>query len=176
MKTSVILTLLLLCPFLALADVNWHPYEEHTKIKIGRVEITIETRESSETGFQGDDLILTVRGPGQPESHYWFTSSYGFGSVAIQGKILLLKYGVGRGTAVRVDHVKALRLDRGLIELADVQTSYRFEPAPKDLDSKIVEYGLKAQTDGSYTTLTISLRKPQRGLPTQKILRIKNDG
>lgn len=173
---SLLLTLLLLCPLPAVADVKWHSFEENTKIAIGRMTITIETRESPETGFQGDDLILTVRGPGQPESHYWFTSSYGFGSVAIQGKILLLKYGVGRGTAVRVDHVKALRLDRGLIELADVQTSYRFEPGPKDFDSKIVEYGLKAQTDGSYTTLNFSLRKPQRGLPTQKILRIKSDG
>ena len=119
---------------------------------------------------------MTVHVPGQTSSEYWFESAYGFGEVAIHGDVLLLKYGIGRGTFVRVDHVRALRLHDGLEELVDVQSSYYVLTDPKKSDPDLIRYRLKVQTKGGYTTLSFSLPKPQKGIPSEKIVRFKNDG
>jgi hypothetical protein len=123
---------------------------------------------------------MTVRVPGQKAREYWFTSSYGFGEIAIHGDpihgdLLLLKYGVGRGTCARVEHVRALRL-RSLEELVDVQSSYFVSTDIHTATPDLFEYSLKIQTDWDYTTLSFSLPKPQKGIPSEKIVKIKNDG
>src|SRR3954470_495574 len=112
MRISVLLPLMVLSPMLALADVQWHKFGtagEKNTIAVGRVTVTVELQKDQTSGFP-DDLLMTVKTSGHKPNQFCFASSYAFGSVAVQGNILFLKYGVGRGTAgARVEHVKALR-------------------------------------------------------------------
>lgn len=181
MRLSIYLALMLCCPVLVLADVQWHefglsPADKET-FSVGRLGFIVERQTNSESAFPVDDLILTVRSPASRHpSRYWFTSSYGFASVAIYKNVLLLKYGIGRGTAgARVEHIKVLRLDHDLDELADVQCSYYILTNPHDAGPNEFDYQLKVQTKGDYATFIFSLPKPCYGLPAEKIVRIKND-
>jgi hypothetical protein len=179
MRVPILLALLLLTPALALAEVQWHKFgiaNDRETIALGRVTVTVETQKVQNSGFP-DDLIITVKAPGRKPSQFHFTSSYGYGSVAIHQNLLLLKYGIGRGTAgARVEHVKALRLDHDLDELVDVQCSYFIVTNPHNAGPDEFQYRLNARVEGGYTTLSFSLPKPQRGIPSEKIVRIKNDG
>src|SRR5258708_2421218 len=180
MRVLVFLTLMILSPALALAGVQWHKFGatgHKDKIVLGRVTLTIETQKNANSGFPGDDLIITAQTSGREPTQYYFTSSYGYGSVAIHGNLLLLKYGIGRGTVgARVEHVKVLRLDHDLDELVDVQCSNYIVANPHNAGPDLFEYRLKIQTEGGYTTLSFSLPKPQKGIPSEKIVRLKNDG
>ena len=177
MRVLIVQTLLLLMPVLALADVQWRKFDvgdgRKDTITLGHIVVTVELQVQT-SGFP-DDLLMTVKAPGQKPSQFYFTSTY-YGAIAIQGNLLLLKYGVGRGTAARVDHVKALRLDRDLDELVDVQSSYYVLTDSHNAMPDLFEYRLKIQTEGGYTTLSFSLPKTQRGIPSKKIVRWKNDG
>ena len=164
---------------LALADVQWHKFGtagDKETFTLGRVTVTIERQKDSPSYFPSDDLVITVRQPGRESSQLQFTSAYAFGSVAIYRNILLLKYGVGRGTTTRVDHVKVLRLDHDLDELVDVQSSCFVLTDPRNAGPDLFEYELKIQTADGYTTLSFRLPKPQKGIPSEKIVRLKNDG
>jgi hypothetical protein len=160
-------------------DVRWHKFSVSGSgqyaFTVGRVSVSIATREVPDAAFREDHLVMTVRLPGQKAREYWFASSYGLGEVAVQADVLLLKYGVGRGTSARVEHVRALRL-HSLDELVDVQSSYYVLSDIQNATPELVEYRLKIQTERDYTTLSYSLPKPQRGLPSEKIVRLKNDG
>ena len=178
MRALILLALLFLVTALAQADVQWRKFDvsdgSKDTIALGHVVVTIELQKVQTSGFP-DDLLMTVKVPGQKPSQFYFTSTY-YGAIAIHGNLLLLKYGVGRGTAARVDHVKALRLDRDLDELVDVQSSYYVLTDPHNAMPDLFEYRLKIQTEGGYTTLSFSLPKRQRGIPSEKIVRLKNDG
>jgi hypothetical protein len=179
MRRSLFLSLTFLWPLMALADVQWHefgrsPADKET-FSIGHLEFTVEQQTNSESAFQGDDLILTIRNPStRHKNQYWFTSSYGFASVAVYRNILLLKYGIGRGTAgARVEHIKILRLDHDLDEMADVQCSYYIVTNPHNASPDEFDCRLRVQAEGDYTTFTFWLPKPLYGLPSDKIVRIK---
>ncbi len=183
MRISVLLVLLVFLPMLALAAVEWHKYGGSDKdtITLGGVTLIVEAQQTTSTGFTGDDLKITARVPYQKPTAYYFTSSYGYGAVAIHGDLLLLKYGVGRGTAgARVEHVKILRLhsdnDDWMDELADVQVQYWFFANPHNAGPDSFEYQLQTKTESGFTTFTFSLPKPHAGFPSKKIVRIQNDG
>ncbi len=180
MRASTFLMLLVLWPALAFADVRWQKFfvggEGDTQsLKIGQVSLTFRTREVRNADFKEDYLVMTVRRKDQKPDEYWLESSYGQGEVAVEGDILLLKYGVGRGTFARVEHVRALRL-QSLEELVDVQSSYYILTGSKKGDPDLLRYGLKIQTVRGFTTLSFSLSKRQDGIPSEKIVRLKNDG
>ena len=178
MRIFILLALMVLSPVMALADVQWHKFGttgSKEAIDLGRLTVTVETQTASDAAFPGDDLILTVPILGHKTRQYNFTSAYGYGAIAIHGDILLLKYGVGRGTFARVDHVKALRLGYDLQELVDVQSSCYVITDPHNAAPDLFVYQLQIQTVGGYTTLSFSLTKPQKGIPSQKIVRLKND-
>jgi hypothetical protein len=179
MRFSTLIALMFASPILAFAGVQWHKFGssgcDANNFTIGGVLVTVQTRQVQEAAFRDDYLVMTVRVPGQKPSEYWFESAYGFGEVAIHRDLLLLKYGVGRGTFVRVDHVRALRL-HDLDELVDVQSSYYVLTDPHNAAPDLFHYRLKIQTEGGYTTLSFSLPKPQKGIPSEKIVRLKNDG
>jgi len=180
MRAVLLLMLFAFGPAVALAGVRWHEFgrssSDKEKITVGRISLTFERQKDSRSSFPSDDLVVTVHSQGRESSEHWFTSAYGFGSVAIYRNMLLLKCGVGRGTYVREDHVKALRLDHNLDELADVQSSYYVLTNPHNAAPTLIEYSVTAKTEVGYTVLSFSLRKPQRGLPSEKIVRLKNDG
>jgi hypothetical protein len=150
--------LLVLWPALAFADVRWHNFfvggEGDTQsLKIGHVALTFRTREVRNADFKEDYLVITVRRKDQKPDDYWFESSYGQGEVAIDRDLLLLRYGVGRGTFARVEHVRALRL-QSLEELVDVQSSYYILTDSKKGDPYLLRYGLKIETVRGFTTLS----------------------
>lgn len=180
MRFSIYLALMFLWSVTVLADVQWHDFghsgRDKETIQMGRISVTIEAQTNSPSYFPWDDLVITVRQPGRDSSQLQFTSAYGFGSVAVYGNILLLKYGVGRGTTTRVDHIKALQLDRDLDELADVQSSFYFLTNPHNATPELFEYRFNIQTEGSYTTLSFTMPKRQPGIPSEKIVRLKKDG
>jgi len=179
MRISISIALMVLLPMLALGDVRWHEFDvsgsDRKTITVGRMSVMVETRAVEGAAFKEDNLLITVSVPGQKKREYWFTSSYGMGAVAIHGDVLLLKYGVGRGTFARVEHVRALRLQHSLEELVDVQSSYYVLTDPHNAAPDLFEYRLKIQTERNYTILSFSLRKPQRGIPSEKIVRLKHD-
>jgi len=176
--TRTFLVTLFLAPVLALADVQWHTFsvEEGKKVEIaaGRISVTVQEGRTRDPYPPEDCLVMTVSVPGQKPRGYEFISSHSYGQVAVQGDLLLLKHGYGRGTAVRVDHVKALGLHGYLEEFVDVQSSYWVLGGSKKDEPEFVEYGLKIQAEGGYTTLTFTLPKPQPGLPSEKIVKFKN--
>jgi hypothetical protein len=184
MRTRLIITLMVLWPILVIADVKWQKFavsdqDQHGQaVTIGAVSAIIKTRSVKDAWFPEDNLILTVRGPKGAESKLWFESSYGMGAVAIHDDVILLKYGVGRGTAgSRVEHVKVLALNHSLEELFDVQISYWVESRnPGQLTPDPVEYRIKIEKDRAYTTFTFWTPEPRKGIPSEKIVRLKNDG
>ncbi len=86
---------------LAFADLQWHKYDaaEKQTITFGHATVSIESK-PLDTVFT-DDFVLTLQMPGQKPRQYYFSSSYGNGSVAVYGDLLLLKYRVGGGTQCR---------------------------------------------------------------------------
>jgi hypothetical protein len=180
MRAFTLLSLLFLWPALAVADIRWQKFfvggeGDRQSLKIGHVALTFRTREVRNADFKEDHLVMTVHIADQKPEDYWLDSSYGEGEVAIDGDLLLLKYGGGRGTFARVEHVRALRL-LTLEELVDVQSSYYVLSDRKEADPDLVRYSVKVQVDRHYTTLSFTLPKRQRGIPSEKIVRLKNDG
>jgi len=186
MQARFIITLIVLWPFLVMGDVNWHKFGvtegEKQTITIGVASVTIGTRPVKGEWFPEDNLILTVRGKGLTKSELGFSSSYGMGAIAIEGDILLLKYGIGRGTAgARVEHIKAFSMshsfDNSLDELFDVQITYWVESRdPKIASPDPIEYQIKIEKNRDYTTFTFWTPEPRKGIPSEKIVRLKNDG
>jgi hypothetical protein len=178
-RTLVVLALTVLLPPAArAADLQWHDFgktDQRDTIPLGRVTIVVEERTNSASGSPGDDLVMTVQSAGEKPTQYSFTSAYGFGSVAIYKNVLFLKYGVGRGISAREDHVKVLRLDRQLDQVVDVQSSCYVLTSPHNTAPDLFEYRLKVSSNDKFTTLVLSLPKSQKGIPTQKIVRWKND-
>jgi hypothetical protein len=186
MNVRFVITLLVLWPFLVMADVKWHKFAvsegDRETLTIGAVSVTISVRHVKDAWWPEDNLILTVCGKGRSTNELVFTSSYGFGDVAVEGDILLLKYGVGRGTAgARVERIKAISLshsfENSLDELFDVQTTYwAGSRDPKMASPDLIEYNIKIEKNRDYTTFTFWTRDTGRGFPSQKIVRLKNDG
>ncbi len=179
MRFLIIFALSILCPLLASADVHWHKFgigtiSDKVTISLGHVTLTVEPQKVQTSGFP-DDLTLTVHTPGAKARQYDFTSTYGYGEVAIHGDVLLLKYGVGRGTSSREDHVKALRLDYYFHELADVSSSCYVLTNHHNAAPDLFVYKMKIVTAGGYTTLSFWLPKPQKGIPSEKTVKWKND-
>jgi hypothetical protein len=178
MRTIILSVLIILSPALALADLQWHRFGDtgdKRMIKFGRATVSIEPQEAPDASFPEDDLVLTLQMPNQKPRQYYFNSAYGYGAIAVYGDMLLIKYGVGRGTFARVDHIKALRLDYYLTELMDIQSSCYVLTDPHNAAPDLFEYQLKVQTDDGYTTFVFKLPKPQRSMPSEKIVKIKDD-
>lgn len=73
---------------------------------------------------RGESLELTVRDENMKEDAERFTSSYGMLSLAIDGDLLLLKYGIGRGTCVRTEQVRIFKIGNSLTKLGEFPVSY----------------------------------------------------
>ena len=177
MYLKFLLALILLPSALMAADVQWHPFGESgdkDTITINHVTLTVEPGHDANSQHPGDDLIITAQAPGQAPATYRFSSAYGYGSVAVYKNFVLLKYGVGRGNWARVDHVKALRLDHGLDEIVDVQSSYYVLTNSHNAAPDLFEYRLRVQPDGDYTKLSFVLSKRAHGIPSERIVKLKN--
>ncbi len=70
--------------------------------------------------------------------------------------------------------MKVLQLE-SLEELGDVQSSYYFSTDLKRADPDLIEYNLSIGENNGYTKFTFTLSKAQQGIPSEKILLLKND-
>ncbi len=125
MKTALVLIFLTFQPFLLIADWRWEEFDlsegGQKIINVGPTTITLRTRDVEAADFKEDHLILTASVARAMPIETWFDSSYGSGAVAIYDNLLLLKYGVGRGTCARDEHIRVFRLTReSLDEVCDV--------------------------------------------------------
>ena len=108
------------------------------------------------------------------EIERWFDSSYGSGAVAVYGDLLLLKYGIGRGTCARDEHVKVYKFTReSLEEVCDVQTSY-YVNVPHRTSPDRVDYQVKAARSKGHTVLTFRTGQARHGVPWEKIVMVRN--
>jgi len=85
---TILALLILVVPTIAIADVQWHKFsasdKDPAKLSIGKVSAVIETRKEKDGFFHEDNLIMTVQIPDQKPDQYWFSSSYGYGEIAIE--------------------------------------------------------------------------------------------
>ena len=180
MKTAVILLFLAFQPFLLIADWKWKEFglsEGSKKVfKIGKTRITIQTRDADAGDFKEDHLILTARIARGRSIQQWFDSSYGTGAVALYDNLLLLKYGIGRGTCARDEHIKVYRLTRdSMEEVCDVQTSYYVDSLKPNITSPDrIDYRMKAEKKRDYTVFTFWTVQPRRGILSDKKVMVKN--
>jgi hypothetical protein len=182
MKNLLILLFLIFQPFLLMAGLEWREFDLSAggkkQVTTGKAKITIETRVTEEQAFKEDHLSLTAQVAGRKGIHTWFDSSYGRGAVALHGDLLLLKYGVGRGTCARDEHIRIYKLSvDSLQELCDVQTSYYVNSLQPHITSPDrIDYQIKAEAAHGYTVFSFWTADRGRGLPAEKKVMVKNDG
>lgn len=182
MKKLFILLFLTFQPLLLTAGLKWREFDlsagGEKRVTTGKAKITIETRATEEQTFKEDHLSLTAHVAERKGIHTWFDSSYGSGAVALHGDLLLLKYGVGRGTCARDEHVRIYKLGAdSLQKLCDVQTSYYVNSLkPHTTSPDRIDYQVKAEVLHGYTVFTFWTADRGRGLPAEKKVMVKNDG
>jgi hypothetical protein len=180
MKVALGLILMASQPLLFGAALNWHEFGvrqgEPKVITAGKATITLMTRDMGERAFAEDHLILKAHVRGGRTIERWLDSSYGTGAVAVYESLLLVKYGIGRGTCVREEHVMVFRLTRdSLDELCDVQTSYYVSSLKPDATSPdFVEYQMKVTKSQGYTVLAFWTAQQRRGMPSEKKVMLRN--
>lgn len=181
MRALVFLLLFFAGSSFASTNAGWHEFDvslnSKQTLKVGRVTLTVERREVRDAPyFKEDYLKVMARLPGERQMEQSFESSYGVGAVAVEGNFLLLKYGIGRGTSARVEHVKAIALTGSREELFDIQTSYYLDSRDhKSVSPDAVDYRLKIDANRDYTTFTFWTTETGRGIPSEKIIKLKND-
>lgn len=129
-----------------MAQLEWHNFDAVDgapwKKNIDGATVGVSQREVDGAAFKEDNLILSIYRQGSAKRSIWFASSYGTGSIAIKGSWVFLRYGVGRGTFAREEHVRILRVssENNLEEMADVKiSSYVENPASVSGDPILAE-------------------------------------
>jgi hypothetical protein len=119
--------------------------------------VEIVQREVDGSAFKEDNLILSIYRQGAAKRSIWFASSYGTGAIAMKGHWIFLRYGIGRGTFAREEHIKIYRVDSDdyLEEMADVKiSSYVENPDSVSGDPILAEYKIKVSEEGMAMTIT----------------------
>ena len=122
-----------------------------------------------------DHLEIAFSRGGGTGHGVWFSSSYGTGSFAVDGRLLFLRCGTGRGTFAREQHVKVFQIGNtdALEELADVKVAAYVEPGtPEKGDPILMEYAVQTTREG--TTTTVSFLPPQGVRWPTKVLKIED--
>lgn len=160
MKTVILLAILTLNPPCLKAGLAWHEFDvtDHVprRIDLDGPVVEVVQRDVKGAAFKEDNLKLTFIRKGSRNCDIWFTSSYGTGSVAMEGRLLFLRYGIGRGTLAREEHVRIYLIGKAddLEELADVKvSSYMDLPGSKSNDPTLVEYQIQIGADKTQTTI-----------------------
>ena len=144
-------------------------------------ELTVSIRQqtpSSSTSFREDNLCMIVRRRDGRVMKQDFISSYGEGRLLLKGGYLFLEYGIGRGTGVREEHIKAYApfaddatVDP-LVEVFDFQKSYRVF-SPSYAGTNLIEYKVKVIEDKESVRVILHGVKKGFGLPERKEILLK---
>lgn len=157
----------------------WHDFDisshEASVTKVDGWIVRISPRDVREAAFREDHLELAISRAESTGHGVWFSSSYGTGSFAVDGRLLFLRYGTGRGTFAREQHVKVFQIGNTdtLEELVDVKVAAYLEPgAPEKGDPVLMEYAVQTTREG--TTTTVSFLPPQGVRWPAKVLKIED--
>jgi hypothetical protein len=163
MKTGILLAILMLYSPCLKAEMAWHDFDATAhvpwKIDLNGSMIEVVHRDVEDAAFKEDHLQLSFNRNGSPKCDIWFTSSYGAGSIALEGRFLFLRYGIGRGTFAREDHVRIYLVTKAnpLEEMADVKvSSYVDIPGLKSSDPTLVQYQIQITEDKTSATITFN--------------------
>lgn len=160
MKTGILFALLTLNSQCPADELAWHDFDatDHVPRRIDLNGATVEVvqRVVLDAAFKEDNLTLSFIGKDSKKCDIWFTSSYGSGSIALEGRLLFLRYGIGRGTFAREEHVRIYLVgqNNGLQEMADVKVSeYSDITESKSNDPIRIEYQIHVSEDKASTTI-----------------------
>ncbi len=95
----------------------------------------------------------------------------------MDGRLVFLRYGIGRGTFARDQHVKIFLIEEtdSLEELADVKVSAYVEtPGSAKGDPVLMEYALRTTREGDATTVSFVPPKAAGVRWPTKVLKIKH--
>ncbi len=158
----------------------WHDFDigshEASETKVDEWMVRISPREVRGAPFREDNLEISLTRKASSGRGIWFSSSYGTGSFAVDGRLVFLRYGIGRGTFAREQHVKIYLIDDvySLEELADVKVSaYVESPGPGKGDPVLMEYAMRTTREGDATTVTFVPPKAAGVRWPTKVLTIK---
>lgn len=129
--------------------------------------------------FREDNLTMTIKKNSDTVIRQDFVSSYGSGSILLKSGYLFLEYGIGRGSGVRVEHIKAYTLlseyqfIKSLVEVFDIQKSYRF-PNPKPVASAYkVQYEVRVVEEKENLRVIFRGAEKGFGIPQRKEIILK---
>jgi hypothetical protein len=149
------------------AELKWHDFgSEPRTCDLGGVTVKTRVDYGDTNVFHGDHFVLTLQRGTNTVQEFDLISSYGECSLAARGNLLFVKYGVGRGTFVRTEHICVYQLD-GLEELADVTCSLYVNQPGKE-DPVRVSYRVELRESKKGTTLVLTLPKAYPGCPREK--------
>jgi hypothetical protein len=141
--------------------------------------ITIKPYSHSASPFKEDNLTMVIKKQDGTVIEHEFVSSYGSCSIFVKSGYLFLEYGIGRGPGVREEHIKAYTLGaqyeyiKELVEVFDVQKSYRF-PNPEPVAyPAYVEYKVRVVEDKDDLKVILYDAQKGFGVPERKEIILK---
>jgi hypothetical protein len=176
MKKHIILIFLItvLVPIQAYAE--WKEFDssagDEFKFKFGNVLVTIKPGNHSLSQFKEDNLTMVIHDEHTQPINYDFVSSYASGKVYVISGFLFLEYGVGRGTSVRTEYIKAFSFSfekSDFVEHCSIQKSYYFEnPEPNTITPYKAEYEVKIIDEKQDLRLVFKTKDTGFELPYRK--------
>jgi hypothetical protein len=158
--------------------VEWKAFDASAggefDFSFGKYNISIKPGEHATSPFREDNLTMIIKKGNDTIIKHDFVSSYGRGKILIKSGYIFLEYGVGRGTGVREEHIKAFTLlaqyeyIKEPVEVFDVQKSYRF-PNPKPVAyPAYVEYKVRFVEDKDNLKVILYGGEKEFGIPEKK--------
>jgi len=162
MKSRLIAILATLASIPCHAEIEWRDfeitsYEDKPQFTLGNYTCGLRAIKDPQRD-RGESLELIVRDENMKEAKESFTSSYGMVSFAIDGDLLLIKYGTGRGTCVRTEHVRVFKIGDSLTKLGEFPVSYWHNTAgaAEAADPERFEATLDLKREGTSAVLSIT--------------------
>ena len=121
-----------------------------------------------------DNLTMIVSKGKETIVKHDFISSYGSGKILITSGYLFLEYGIGRGTGVREEHIKAYTLLADYeylkepVEVFDIQESYRLPPHRPMAGPYYVAYKVRFIEDKENLKVVFYGAEKSYGIPERK--------
>lgn len=121
-----------------------------------------------------DKLTLVIKNEGKNLIRQDFVSSYGRGMITIKSGYIFLEYGLGRGTSVREEYIKAYSLladyefIKELVEVFEIQKSHLLPPHKPSASPDKVSYKVKIDEDTDKLNVIFYGAEKGYGLPERK--------
>jgi hypothetical protein len=165
-------------------DTKWKSFDcsagDEFNLSFGQYIATIKSRDIHLPAPDREDkLTMIIRKGNETILKHDFISSYGRGQILIKSGYIFLEYGIGRGTGVREEHVKAYSLLAEYeyieepVEIFEVQKSYRLPPHKPIASPYYVEYKVRFIEDKENLKVVFYGAEKGYGIPERKEIILK---